>query len=910
MSIRARFLLLILSATFIPALVAGVQFFDRRDAEIADAREDLKASAQQIAHDIKDTIRATAQLHYGLSRARDLDTPDRVACSAFLSNVLNEYPQYTGLLTANPNGDLFCDSLKTGRSLNFSDRAYFREAKNTNVPLVVEPVFGRLTGKPVLQIAYPARLETGEMKFMLLASLDLEKFMLGRSRTLPRPNTVLALVDAKGTVMTWFPGGEKLGGTSIKESPLYRFSMETADAAVRENIESGGVSRIWATSAVPEYPAVGLHVLVGISKQDLLAAANKNLNRSLAILLIVWLLVFAVAWRMARGVMDRELAEGSRIRELNEMLEQRVLERTAGLESVNQALNREINERKQSEQALIESQDRFRKIVEQSPLSMVMVGKDGTIDFINRKAIETFGYLAEEIPDMRRWWAAAFPDQAYREEVLAQWTQLVDAALAHNQEVAAQEYQVTCKDGKVKTVATFGVWVADQLLIVFEDISQRKEAEEQIRTLAYFDPLTRLPNRRLVLDRLGQALISSKRTAEFGALMILDLDNFKALNDTKGHDAGDRLLIEVAKRIVANVRPEDTVSRLGGDEYVVMVEGLDPDETVAAGQAEMIAEKIRVALNQPYLFYRGGHVHHSTPSIGVTLFKGNELALDIVLKQADMALYQAKGAGRNAVRFFNPAMQAAIESRSRMEAALRNGLQNGEFQLFYQIQVDQAGQATGAEALLRWMSADQGPVSPANFIPLAEDTGLIIPLGLWVMQTACAQLRTWSEHVSTRELRISINVSARQFRQANFVEQVFDTLKQTGADPTLLKLELTESVVLENVDDVIIRMQQIKALGVTFSLDDFGTGFSSLSYLKRLPLDEVKIDQSFVRDVNTDPNDAAIVRAIIAMSGSLGVKVIAEGVETEAQLDFLKQNGCVNFQGYLFGKPKAIDDWE
>jgi EAL domain-containing protein (putative c-di-GMP-specific phosphodiesterase class I) len=274
-----------------------------------------------------------------------------------------------------------------------------------------------------------------------------------------------------------------------------------------------------------------------------------------------------------------------------------------------------------------------------------------------------------------------------------------------------------------------------------------------------------------------------------------------------------------------------------------------------------------------------------------------------------VALYQAKGAGRNTIRFFNPEMQAAIDARSAMEVALRNALKQGEFQLFYQPQIDQDGQLTGAEALLRWLPASQATVSPAQFIPLAEDTGLIIPIGLWVMQTACAQIKAWAESTQTRDLQIAINVSARQFRQPDFVEQVRASLEHSGANPALLKLELTESAVLENVEEVIVRMLEIKALGVVFSLDDFGTGFSSLSYLKRLPLDQVKIDQSFVRDVNSDPNDAAIVRAIIAMSQSLGMQVIAEGVETEAQLGFLKDSGCMNYQGYLFGKPMPIVEW-
>ncbi|CAN5305082.1 hypothetical protein BH11PSE11_BH11PSE11_11500 [soil metagenome] len=345
MTIRARFLLLILFATFIPALVAGVQLLANRDTQLSAARRDLTVSVQHVAEHLSDAVRATAQLQYGLARARDLDTLDRPACSAFLANVLNQYPQYTGILTINPDGELFCDSLKSGRTLNFADRRYFKDAKNPRTALAVQAAFGRLTGKAVLQIAYPVRRENEAMKFMLLASLDLEKFMLSHSHTLPRQNAVLALVDSKGTVLTWHPDGEKLRNTSIAPSQLFRFALEHSGEEARENISSGGISRIWAAGALPEFPDAGLRVLVGVSREDLFANANRDLQRSLVILLIVWMLVFASAWRLTRNVMEREMAEGMRIRELNEQLEQRVSERTAGLESVNRALNHEIAER-------------------------------------------------------------------------------------------------------------------------------------------------------------------------------------------------------------------------------------------------------------------------------------------------------------------------------------------------------------------------------------------------------------------------------------------------------------------------------------------------------------------------------------------------------------------------------------
>jgi predicted signal transduction protein with EAL and GGDEF domain len=358
------------------------------------------------------------------------------------------------------------------------------------------------------------------------------------------------------------------------------------------------------------------------------------------------------------------------------------------------------------------------------------------------------------------------------------------------------------------------------------------------------------------------------------------------------------------------VRQQDTVCRLGGDEFVVMLEGLGQDEPHAANQAETIAEKVHAALNQPYSLNANEANFYSTTSIGLTLFRGQRASGDMLLKQADVALYQAKDAGRNLVRFFNPAMQAAIDSRMTMEAALRQALNNDEFRLYYQPQVNQHGELIGAEALLRWLPPNHDLIPPADFIPLAEETGLILPIGQWVLDTACAQIKAWERDPRTQHLQISVNVSARQFHQTDFVATVQHSLVSSGIDPTRLKLELTESVVLENVDTVISRMQQLNALGVSFCLDDFGTGYSSLSYLKRLPLDQVKIDQSFIHDVTEDQNDAAIVRAIMAMSRSLGLQVVAEGMETQAQRDFLLANDCVAYQGFLFCKAIPIDEWE
>ena len=440
---------------------------------------------------------------------------------------------------------------------------------------------------------------------------------------------------------------------------------------------------------------------------------------------------------------------------------------------------------------------------------------------------------------------------------------------------------------------------------MFSDITERKQAAQQIHQLAFYDSLTELPNRRLLVDCLHQEFAIGARTGQHGAVLFLDLDNFRTLNDTKGHDVGDMLLIEVAQRLKRCVRGGDTVARLGGDEFVVVLESLSASSTDAAAQAEHVAEKIRVSLSEPYILNQ--HRFHTTPSIGIVLFRGHQDSLDNLLKYADTAMYRAKTAGRNAIRFYDPEMQAAIEARADLEDELRQALARQQFRLHYQIQVDSSGRPLGAEVLLRWEHPQRGLVSPAQFIPLAEDTGLIVPMGLWVLQTACAQLAAWQNDALTRDLTIAVNVSAKQFRQPDFVEQVQRTLQESGAKPALLKLELTESTVLENVEDTIAKMREVKQLGVSFSMDDFGTGYSSLQYLKRLPLDQIKIDQSFVRDLTSDPNDAAIVQTIIAMTRALGLNVIAEGVETEAQRDFLDSHGCHAFQGYLFGKPLPLE---
>jgi len=441
----------------------------------------------------------------------------------------------------------------------------------------------------------------------------------------------------------------------------------------------------------------------------------------------------------------------------------------------------------------------------------------------------------------------------------------------------------------------------------FLDITQRKEDEEQIRKLAFYDPLTELPNRRLLMDRLEHAMATSARTRRYCAVLFLDLDNFKTLNDTKGHDVGDLLLLEVAKRLKLETRESDTVARLGGDEFVVLYEGLNQNEEKASLEVEYLAERIRESLNQPYVFK--DYQHFSSPSIGIALFCGHTTRIDELLKNADNAMYQAKNAGRNTIRLFDPQMQLALEKRLKLEDDLRQSIERNELEIYFQPQIH-GNRIIGAEALIRWHHPQDGLISPAQFIPIAEETGFILQIGDWVIQQACLRLSEWLLDPAMSHLTLSANISVRQLREVDFVEKIRYWLSHYKTQPGQLKLEITESMLLDELNDTIQKMQALKKRGVLFAMDDFGTGYSSLSNIKRLPLDQIKIDQSFVQDIDKDENSLVLTQTIVAMANSLGIGLLAEGVETATQQALLQQMGCFDYQGYYFHKPMPYDQFK
>jgi diguanylate cyclase (GGDEF)-like protein/PAS domain S-box-containing protein len=567
----------------------------------------------------------------------------------------------------------------------------------------------------------------------------------------------------------------------------------------------------------------------------------------------------------------------------------------------NVAAVEDISGRRQAEEDL-----RIAAIAFESEQAMMVTAADETILRVNGAFTDLTGFTSEDAVGktprlltsgrhdaafFRQIWQTLAKEKYWQGEI---WNRRANGEVFPTwQSISA----VTAPDGRTSHYVS-----------AFSDISGRKEAEEQIRNLAFYDPLTQLPNRRLLIDRLSLALAASGRHRHRGAVLFIDLDHFKMINDTEGHDVGDLLLIEVARRLRSCVREGDTVARLGGDEFVVMLEDLSEDERSAATQAETVGEKIRHIALEPYQL--GEREYHGSLSIGICLFLDTGAGIDELLKHADVAMYQSKAAGRNAVRFFDPQMQSALVARAALEKELRCVVPLGQLMLYYQPQLNESQKILGAEALLRWQHPTRGLVLPAEFIPLAEETGLIVSIGLWVLKTACVQLKRWEQDEVTRKLVLAVNVSALQFRQSDFVDEVSRVLQNTGANPGRLKLELTESLVLDNVEDTVDKMGALRSLGVGFAMDDFGTGYSSLSNLKLLPLDQLKIDRSFVRGVASDAGDAIIVRTIIAMGKSLGLNVIAEGVETEDQHEFLNSHGCPVFQGFLFSQAVPIEAFD
>ena len=899
-SIRTHLLLLVLAVSVPLAAVVGYGIYNDMQQTIAHTKDSLRMLANMMVSNTGGKIADARQILERLAVRPLVRQVDPKNCDGVLKDLHSLMPGYADVGYTDLEGLVVCSAVPQpgDQPVNLGKTPWFQKFLKERRFTVGKPYFGPITGKWVSVLSAPIWNERQEMVGGIQVPLDL---------TALDPNIPAQFLPAKSHygflsedgVLIWRNlDPDRAIGTRPQSHAAQR-ATEVRDGEF-VSLAMDGVTRFYSVVPMPE---TGWIAFVGVPASEVYAAAKQRAITATAIALaamvLLFLFAFAIARRIARPV--AELEKAAHAVHVGDLGARAAVGGPRDIVAVAQEFNAMIEAQQRSDAQL-----RIAATAFESQEGMMITDANCVILRVNRAFTETSGYAAEEaVGQTTRLLKSGRHDTAFYAKM---WESIKRAGnwqgeiwgRRKNGEIYPEWLTITAvksDEGKVTHYVS-----------THTDITARKTAEDEIRNLAFYDSLTELPNRRLLLDRLQHALASSARSGRRGAVLLIDLDNFKTLNDTLGHEKGDLLLQQVAQRLASCVREGDTVARLGGDEFVVMLEGLSESPEEAAAQVETAGEKILATLNQPYLL--AGYENHSTPSIGATLFSGHQNSIEELLKKADLAMYQSKAAGRNTMRFFDPEMQAIVTDRAALEVDLREAVRQQRFILYYQAQVDGDGRLTGAEALVRWQDPQRGLVSPTDFIPLAEETGLILPLGHWVLETACAQLAKWAARPEMAHLTVAVNISARQFHHKDFVDQVLAVLGSTGANPQRLKLELTESLLVSNVEEVIEKMFALKAEGVGFSLDDFGKGYSSLYYLKRLPLDQLKIDQGFVRDMLIDPNDAAIAKMVVVLAESLGLAVIAEGVEAGAQRDFLAENGCYAYQGYLFGRPLPIDGFE
>lgn len=865
--------------------------------ELAWLREELRANqahsdaatlqaAQNLLWTINDEFNAVGAVAKALADTTALQTGD-----------FADFHRQASAATHYTNVNGFILSNRHGQQLVNTNASYGVRLASHDNPALLERIIARCytqipnfrvitnIGSGALSICVPVLMD-GEVKYVLdarLASADLAR-LLSR-RQLPA-DWMVSIVDSSGTIAASSRSPERLVGAQapatllrlIGHTPQGRARIQTPQGVSVDTTHVRSLENGWAVAI--SVPRVSIDSDL---QQILVCSIGGSLMLLAAGVYLAGRASMPIRQSMAQLVqMTEVLGHGSALSPRRMQL--READQVAGALTA----------------ASIElEQLRLAAIAFESTVPMMITDSKNMIVRINSAFTASTGYTEEDVlghtPQLLK---SGRHDRGF---YAAMW----ESILQHG------TWQGECwdrrKNGDIYPTWTVISAIGDHrgaighYVCAQSDISGRKQTEEEIRQLAFYDPLTKLPNRRLLIDRLGQAINHSSRTTLIGALMFIDLDNFKMLNDTLGHDQGDVLLRQVAERLPTCVRSVDTVARLGGDEFVIMLEGLSDQVNEATQKAQDIGSHVLTELNRPYTL--ADRQYLCTPSIGVTLIHDHHLTVDEALRHADLAMYQAKAAGRNTLRFFEPYMQQAVNARVELEHELRHALKHGEFELYYQPQVDPAGQLIGAEGLLRWHHPSKGLLLPDQFIALAESTGIILPLGHWILESACEQLARWANEPGMQHLNLAINVSPRQFKQPEFVAQVADALYTSGALPQRLKLELTENLMLDDFAGVAEKMHALKRTGISFALDDFGVGYSSLSYLNQLPLDQLKIDRSFARDMLIDSHDAAIARVIVVLGHSLGLTILAEGVETAEQHAFLTANHCNAFQGFLFSHP-------
>ena len=881
-------------------------FFDyrerRQDAIVALENEVSRMlTAARLTEDAAlGSMRQTFQI---MARADNLQSLDPQDCSGLAQRLLQSMEDFANLGAALPDGTVFCSASPGQTRVSVTDRNWFQEAQSGEGITSGEFVTGRISGKPGMVFGYPVRDADGTLKAVLFASIQSGWFdKLIAEFKLPQGWNAFLLSDT-GTVLSYHPAASRPPETAQAPAGAAPFLRALQEGRRISEIEGLDGNRRMYGVASPRNSRTPLLVAIGAPLDRTVARIDQGFWWRILLLAGIALVSVLTARFYIYGLIEAwtgqitaaidSVAAGrlqTRIRRLSHVSE---------LRAVEQGINHMASELEKREVDL----RRLSTAVEQSPEAIVITDTLANIQYVNDAFLRSTGYTRDEVlgRNPRILNRGLTPPATYT----AMW----DALKAGK--VWSGELINTRKDGSSYVeMATIAPIFDEEGQVTHYvstkvDITQRKQSEARVHQLAYYDALTGLPNRTLLHEHLQQAVEASAQGTAQGMLLLIDIDRFKQINDTRGHATGDWLLREMARRIRGCTGATNTVALLGSNTFGIIVSDMGGPSDLA----QTIARKVHQALTAPYALEDAKRLY-ATTSMGIALFGAGMPAPDTVLKQAEVALYRAKDEGGNAVLLFDAPMQAAVDARAALEMALRDAVETQAFQLYYQVQVDLHGTVVGAEALIRWIGADGKVISPAEFIPLAEDTGLIVPMGQWVLDTACRQLARWQRSPATRHLTLAINVSARQFHQADFAAQLRSALERHHLDASGLKLELTESAILGDIDTTIERMHQLRELGIHFALDDFGTGYSSLSYLKRLPFDQLKIDQSFIRDMLIDNTSNAIVRAVLVMSDALGLKVVAEGVETSAHRDFLVEHGCQICQGYLLGRPMPIEAWE
>ncbi len=885
-------------------LMAFLDYRERRHDAITGLENEVSRMLVSVHLTEDAALRSMRQTFRIMARADNLQSLNSADCSGLAQRLMQSMEDVANVGAVLPNGAVFCSATPWRTEVTVTDRQWFRDALAGTGITAGEMLIGRITHKPGMTFGYPVRDAQGQLRAILFAAIQIGWFdKMVTQFKLPAGWNAFLLSDA-GEVLSYHPNNGLAPSQRRAPEAAQRFLVAQQGGKTVSELEGlDGLQRMYGIVS-PRFSRSPLLVAIGAPLDRTVAGIDQGFWLRIALLAGIALVsvltarycvydlieawthkITAAVDRVSLGHLETPVARYSRVRELH-------------------AVERGINHMADELKKRVADLHRFSTVVEQSPESIVITDTQSCILYVNEAFVRNTGYTRDEVLGRNpRILNGGNTDPA---TYTAMWSALVSGQAWRG------EFTNTRKDGSTYVEMAIIAPIVDadgqvtHYVATKEDITQQKKSEELVHRLAYYDALTGLPNRTLLQDRLKQALGVS---AQHGMLLLVDIDRFKQINDTWGHAAGDLLLCEMARRMQDCMGAQHTVARLGSNTFGAIVQNIGADAEQAMAAAHHLAQQLHSTLAAPYELGAARKIYAAT-SAGVTLFNAGKAPPEVLLQQAEVAMYRAKDEGGGSALLFDDTMQATMDARVAMEMGLRDAVEHCAFQLYYQVQVDQAGAVVGAEALIRWKGADGKIISPADFIPLAEETGLILPMGQWVLDTACQQLAQWQHSPATRHLNLAVNVSARQFHQADFVALVHETLNRTGIDPGGLKLELTESAILGDIETTITKMHQLRDLGLRFALDDFGTGYSSLSYLKRLPFDLLKIDQSFTQDMLNDTASSAIVRAILVMSDALGLEVVAEGVETVAQRAFLIQHGCHFCQGYLLGRPVPIGAWE